>query len=191
MAELLTSKISIKKSLLLNELSSFKRLSKVNYLNKPAHLVVFPDHIEISLPGIFRVLNATADGLYDIYLPLAILKSYAETSVQKELTFHISTGQIRCGSSEFAHSAIKVECLLSELEMSLPLNATDKDYLRLAHVKDFSCDEGELQKIAQAEKRLKKNIGTALMPLKEYGVTAKELEKFIIDKVIENNRPLS
>ena len=179
----LTATISVNKRLLTGELSAFKRLAKGKYINRPAQIAVFPDHVEISMHGISRTIVVEADGVYHVHIPIAILESYASTSIQKKLTFEISNGQLKWGSSVLSHLAIKVEDLLTELETSLPLNALDRDYLKLTSLENHQPDEEVAKCIIEAKKRFRYNIKTAVMPLAEYGITTKELEEFVMKKI--------
>ena len=158
-----------------------KFFKKDEFLN----IRVLPETIEISTPGIIKVIKAETDGLADISIPAVIIKGYVDTSSVPLMQFTFKPGEMHVGSSIYSSPAITMESLFNMPESELPINATNMYLLSFAKRKgpDQIKKLGLEPLINKATRDLSVNITKALGFLQEYGVTYEELEGMVKGKI--------
>lgn len=146
---------------------------------------VLPETIEIATQGIMKILKAETDSLADILVPVLILKGYANTIKSAITQFTFKPGELKCGSSIYSSSAIKVETVFNVPENNLPINATTLEMVRQRVIKN----QEEIERfnlspaIANDYQVMGEKIDKALKHLKYYEVTFDEIYDLIQKKI--------
>ena len=171
--------------------SEFKKMmldaKKVSKYSKGTliKISVQPINVEFGFVGMVRTIKGETEGYCDAFVPFEILLSVAQTNSKPELDIIIKDGEFCFGISKICINSIKVNSLFSGKEVSLPVNPTIFQILRLR--KEY--DEETLSKnkylkmVESAEARLEERIYDAYRILADYGVSKKDIEKLIEGKI--------
>lgn len=106
-------------------LKEYQKLNKRFFERGVAKIRVMPGGIEISGEGIYKTINGQTEGLCEAYVPIKQLYSYSSLSKATEISFTITEGELRCGSSIFAIPSIKIESWYNSDDLDLSINSND------------------------------------------------------------------
>lgn len=167
------------------ELLSIKKLTPKFFKTGVAQINILPEQIELHTSGITKYIDAQTEGYFDVFIPIRLLFAYSSTMSSDELTFEVSQGEIKCGSSTISSPEIKVRPLFNTNNEALIMNPSEYDLLKYALKTTDSelADFGLTELVQKAEERLKVRLTEASAILSDYRVTYKELENLVLKKM--------
>ena len=161
-----------------------KRLSK-HSMNMMVKISIQPQSIEFQFIGIQKILKAETETYCNVLVPFEILYGIVKTNSRNELTLVFKDGVVAFSGTTLSKSTIKVQSLFSNKTPDLNINHNILDILRLRNQYDNE-KLGELnliEKIEIEEQKLEQRLEEAQSILKFYGVTKKELENIVEQKI--------
>ncbi len=165
-------------------LKEYQKLNKRFFEKGSAKIRVMPAGIEISGEGIYKTINGETEGLCEAFVPLKLLYSYSSLSKSKEISFSISEGELRCGSSIFAIPSIKIESLYHSDDLGLSINSDDYELLKEFYTKgkDYMEKHNLYERTENAKKNMNKCIEEACFSLEKFKVSKSDILNLIIAK---------
>ena len=182
-------KISIKSSDLNHTFQKIMKISGGISKHKMINIRAENEYVELSIQGISLKSKAEVIGEGDIIMPSRLLKQYIDSSSNAIITFNFEKGKVRFGSSIYETSAIDIFPLGLRPYLEMPINPSCLSVLKYAFSEK---NEKEVQMkrlittVKCAKIEMKNNVQAAYEILKKYQVTHDDIEKIVINKILNS-----
>jgi hypothetical protein len=180
-----TTTFKVDRKRLMVILNELKRLSTSLYSKGNIKIRVLINCIEIYGIGVVKYLSAETDGHYDVYISMKLFYDFAKNSKSEILTFTFNDGELRCGSSIYSLSSIKLEKVDWNEDLDLQINYDEYSliYEFLNNGMGF-IEKHKLElKLEKANSNLNTSINKAFELLKFYKINKEDLKKFVIEQI--------
>lgn len=176
---------TVVQSLLHKELTAIKKLNPRYFKKGVAQISVLPEHLELHTVGITRIIPATTEGYFDVFIPLRHLLAYSKLESLPIVTLEIEDSEIRCGTGILTSPEIRLQNIFNSTIDELPLNADEFDLLKYALRADPReiANYGLTLKVNKAKDKLRVRITEAASILEGFRVSYKDLEDLIMNKL--------
>jgi hypothetical protein len=185
---LLESKFTVNRDDLHNAIMFFKRMLKCEFKWRTCKIRIMPGGIEISTNEIFRAVNCiSTEGIYEIIIPMQLIYAYTYTIPSKILHISIRDGEFQCGNSIMPDVSIRIKNWNPTDPLDINLEYTNAEFLKLAMQKGNNYVMSEhIEKDYKANlNRIEKDVNSAMISLKEYGIKHQDIRDLIFKKVRE------
>jgi hypothetical protein len=163
-------------------------LLKKDFKSRACKIRVMPGGIEISTNEIFWAVNCiSTEGIYEMIIPLQLIYAYTYTVSSKILDISIRNGEFQCGNSIMPDVSIRIKNWNPTDQLDINLEYTNAEFLKLAMQKGNNSVTSEyIEKNYKANlNRIEKDVNSAMISLKEYGIKHQDIRDLIFKKVRE------
>lgn len=186
----LESKFTVNREDLHDAIMFYKRMLKREFRARTCKIRVMPGGIEISTNEIFRAVNCiSTEGIYEIIIPLHLIWAYTHTVTSKILHISIRNGEFQCGTSIMSDSSIRIKNWNPTDPLDINLEYTNAEFLKMAMqrgAKYVMSDHIEKDYKASLN-RIERDVSSAMISLKEYGIKHQDVRDLIYKKIREAN----
>ncbi len=174
---------------LLAILNEIKKLSTSLYSKGNIKIRVLINCIEIYGIGVVKYLSSETEGHYDVYVPMKLFYDFVKTNKSEFITFTITDGELKCGSSIYNLSTIKLEKVDWNDDLDIQINYDEYSLIHesLTNGMDFIVKHNLEQKLEKANSNLNSSINKSYEILKFYKINKDDYKRFIIEQ-IKNRR---
>ncbi len=167
-----------------------RRVKYSDYRKVPCEITVVNAKITFAARGAEFHLNCITKGSAKVTVPLYLIYNYVELDPSEEVCFEITDGKMKINTLTVNVNTCFFETDKILRTIRLPLNYNEADVIRLIndHTQEELVFNGVFNKVNLGLVNLDKNIISAYIILKDYGVNIEEIKQLIAPKLFKDGK---
>ncbi len=150
-------------------------------------LTLIEGAVIFNVPGCTFSLEVTTVGTAKATFELRKISDIIKTFSEMELKISINKGSVAINSFSFSANTTFFEDDKVLRSFVLPVNFSEMDLISISASNKYTVEELQFNKlfvlVNQAERRLTNNINSAVRSLGQYGITKKDIEAFLNERI--------
>jgi hypothetical protein len=150
-------------------------------------LTLIDGAVSFNVPGCTFGLEVVTEGTAKATFELKIFRDIIKTFNEKELKIEINKGSVLVNNFSFSADTSFFEDDNVLRSFVLPINYSEMDLISISASNKYTTEELHFNRlfvlVTQAERRLNNNINSAARSLGHYGITKKDIEVFLKERI--------
>ena len=171
---------------LLKKLDTYVVNKKYRY-RCTCELTLIEGAVSLNVPGCTFGLEVETKGTAKASFELETFRDVIKTFSQKELIIELKQGHVVVNNFSFNANTSFFEDDKILRSFVLPINYSEMDLISISASNKYTTEELHFNKlfvlVNQAERRLNNNINSAVRSLGHYGITKKDIEEFLNERI--------